>query len=80
MAGNAGGTAGASVCSKYMYIRILTPYREVFTIRGNYLFSATRVPFEVTFYSDGFEYASGALAESSQEQAGVNLIYRQQAC
>ena len=41
-------------------------------------FSATRLPFEVTFYSDGFEFTDGTdMAEASQAQAGVKLNYEQ---
>ena len=37
-------------------------------------FAATRLPFEVTFYSDGFEFAA---MEAAQAQAGVKLSYEQ---
>ena len=41
-------------------------------------FAATRLPFEVSFYSDGFEFTDGnAEAEASQAQAGVKLSYEQ---
>jgi len=35
---------------------------------------STRLPFEVTFYSDGFEFAA---MEAAQAQAGVKLSYEQ---
>ena len=49
------------------------PRVEVLVIQ-HISFLATRLPFEVSFYSDGFEFAE---VESLEAQAGVKLSYQQ---